>query len=60
MSKPEDNCREHFDIALSKRALAVAAGAVEIAQRDLGEKIRQCRPASLPPAQLKEACDGRQ
>lgn len=27
--------REHFDIALSKRALAVAAGAQEVSQREL-------------------------
>lgn len=26
--------REHFDVALSKRALAVAAGAVEVTQRE--------------------------
>jgi hypothetical protein len=31
---------EHFDIALSKRALAVEAGAVEISMMDLGRKIR--------------------
>ncbi len=28
--------REHFDIAMSKRALAVAAGAREVTQRELG------------------------
>lgn len=26
--------REHFDIALSKRALAVSAGAIEVTQRE--------------------------
>ena len=31
--------REHFDICLSKRAAAVAAGAVEITWMDLGRKI---------------------
>ncbi len=28
--------REHFDIAMSKRALAVQAGAIEVTRRDLG------------------------
>ena len=32
--------REHFDIALSKRALAVKVGAVEITWRELGEKLK--------------------
>ena len=32
--------REHFDIALSKRALAVQAGAQEITWRELGHKLR--------------------
>ncbi len=31
--------RSHFDIALSKRALAVSAGAVEISLRELGRNI---------------------
>lgn len=31
--------KEHFDICLSKRALAVANGAKEITWRELGEKI---------------------
>jgi len=34
---------EHFDIALSKRALAVAAGAVEISTMDIGRIIRARR-----------------
>lgn len=29
--------KEHYDIAVSKRALAVRAGAKEITQRELGE-----------------------
>lgn len=32
---------EHFDIALSKRRLAVAAGAIEIDRRQLGLMLRQ-------------------
>lgn len=35
--------REHFDIAMSKRALAVEAGAVEITMRDMGKKMRERR-----------------
>nr|WP_244556788.1 DUF4031 domain-containing protein [Fulvimarina manganoxydans] len=34
---------EHFDIALSKRALAVAAGAQEITWREAGKMIRERR-----------------
>jgi Protein of unknown function (DUF4031) len=37
---------DHFDIALSKRALAVAAGAVEITWRQLGMMIA-CRKRGL-------------
>lgn len=32
---------EHFDIALSKRATAIALGAKEVSSRDLGMIIRQ-------------------
>lgn len=35
--------REHFDIALSKRALAVKAGAREITWRECGERERAKR-----------------
>lgn len=34
---------EHFDIALSKRSLAVAAGAVEVTMMDLGRILRKRR-----------------
>jgi len=34
---------EHFDIALSKRALAVKAGAIEVTMRELAAKIRARR-----------------
>lgn len=37
--------REHFDIAMSKRALAVAAGAVEIAMSQTGRIVRAKREA---------------
>lgn len=36
---------EHFDIAKSKRALAVAAGAKAITLRALADKISRRRPA---------------
>lgn len=32
-------CREHFDVCAAKRAAAVAAGAVEISQRELGAML---------------------
>ena len=32
--------REHFDVAMSKRALAIEAGAVPITQRELVRKLR--------------------
>lgn len=34
---------EHFDIATSKRALAVQAGAIEITMRELASKCRERR-----------------
>lgn len=36
---------EHFDVCLAKRRLAVAHGAKEITQRELGQKIfeRRCQ-----------------
>lgn len=42
--------REHFDICQAKRAAAVAAGAVELTQRQLAMKCRDRKPA-LAPAQ---------
>lgn len=35
--------REHFDIALSKRKLAIEAGAVEVSMMDLGRILRARR-----------------
>lgn len=37
--------REHFDIAMSKRSLAVKSGAIEITQRELGQKLLDRRLA---------------
>lgn len=38
---------EHFDIAMSKRKIAVAAGATEVTTRDLGRLIAARRDAVL-------------
>lgn len=38
--------REHFDIALSKRALAVRAGAVPVTMKELGIVMRRKRLAA--------------
>lgn len=49
--------RSHFDIALSKRALAVAAGAREITWRQTGLISRHRRRAALlriPPQSIEE------
>lgn len=35
--------REHFDICLAKRKLAVAAGAIEITRKDLARKLLERR-----------------
>lgn len=40
----------HYDIALSKRALAVAAGAVEVTTRELGRMLLVRRRTGLLPA----------
>ena len=37
--------QEHFDISMSKRALAVAAGAREVKRRELGRILRAKREA---------------
>ncbi len=37
---------EHFDIALSKRALAVEAGAIEVSMMQIGRIIRARRESS--------------
>lgn len=35
---------EHFDIAMSKRRIAVEAGAIEVSMKDLGRILRARRP----------------
>ena len=37
--------REHFDIAMSKRRLAIEAGAVPITHKELGRKVHTRRGA---------------
>ena len=39
----EGTYREHYDISLGKRALAVAAGAKEITMRELGTMLHERR-----------------
>ncbi|WP_136441617.1 DUF4031 domain-containing protein [Pacificoceanicola onchidii] len=48
LQKPGSH-REHFDIALSKRRLAVAGGAVEVKRRDLGMLMRKRSGKSFDP-----------
>lgn len=38
---------EHYDICLSKRKLAVKAGAVELSMKDLASRIRARRDAAM-------------
>lgn len=38
--------REHFDIAASKRKLAVSFGAVEVTRRELGKILKEKRESS--------------
>lgn len=42
--------REHFDICLTKRAKAVAAGAKELTWREAGELAMKRRVASTSPS----------
>ncbi|MEP3669944.1 MAG: DUF4031 domain-containing protein [Roseibium sp.] len=44
--------REHFDIAMSKRALAVRAGAIEVTMRDIGMLMRKRRGLDYDPNAL--------
>ena len=45
---------EHFDIALSKRELAIKAGAQEITRRQLGRILRERSGATEPPSAKTE------
>lgn len=47
--------REHFDISLSRRALAVRAGAVEVDQRVLTKMVGYRRARGRLPATPEEA-----
>jgi NRPS condensation-like uncharacterized protein len=46
--------REHFDIALSKRALALAAGAIPVTLRELANMTRARRLAARSPLPRSE------
>lgn len=37
---------EHFDIAMSKRRIALDAGAIEVSMKDLGRILRARRPTT--------------
>lgn len=41
--------KEHFDICGTKRTLAVKAGAIEISQMELAEKISARKNKTVPP-----------
>lgn len=41
---------EHFDIAMTKRARAIEAGAIAVSKRDIGMLIRKRRGRSYDPA----------
>lgn len=45
--------REHFDICLGKRALAVEAGAVQITWADTVRRIRARRVSAPPPSRVQ-------
>lgn len=47
--------REHFDIAQSKRKLAVEAGAVEVSMMDLGRILRARNPRITKGVMANEA-----
>lgn len=53
----EGTVYEHFDIAKSKRALAVAAGAKEVTSRDLGLLILQRRQVKSIAVQVSDEND---
>lgn len=44
-----DTHLEHFDIALSKRKLAIEAGAIPLTLMELGRRTRARRLAARPP-----------
>jgi hypothetical protein len=46
--------REHFDICLSKRSLAVKYGAIEVSMRWVGERARALRKGEPIPAHYND------
>ena len=46
--------KEHFDIAKSKKALAIENGAIAVTQRDIG-KMLVARKWQAPPLNIEEA-----
>lgn len=49
---------EHFDIAMSKRKLAVAAGAQEVTRKELGRFMLSRRSGALTDRQLRDQIVG--
>jgi hypothetical protein len=51
--------REHFDLAKTKRALAVQHGAVEVTQRELAQRVRGKLTATEVQRSLRGSGDAR-
>lgn len=51
--------REHFDIAISKRSMAVSAGAVEITMRQTGQIVRSKRDSAASASQTNTTAETR-
>jgi hypothetical protein len=49
-----DRWDEHFDIALTKRKLAVAAGAIEVTAQELVARMYLKRPVEARPLWVRE------
>lgn len=55
---PEKSRYPHYDISLTKRALAVMAGAVEIKQREAPAIARNCIASTRPIQQCQGSDEG--